>query len=416
MTALGPLPAYWQVVRLGEVAETKSGGTPDRKRDEYFGGQIPWVKSGELRDAAIEFTEESLTELGLLNSSARIFPKGTLLVAMYGATTGKVGLLKINAATNQAVCAIFPHKEMSSEYLFYTFIRRRDELLTERYGGAQPNISQTVLKNFPIPLPPLPEQRAIAHVLRAVQRAQEASERVIAALRELKRSLMRHLSTYGPVPLDRAAQVPLQETELGPLPAHWRVVRLGEVVEILDHIRIPLNEKERQRRKGIYPYCGANGILDFIDDYLFDGEFVLLAEDEGYWGACEQSAYIMQGKFWVNNHAHVLKGIPDKLDNWFLMHVLHWMDISMFISGTTRGKLSQGVMRNLPIPLPPLSEQREIARILQAVDRGLAAEEAQVRAAQELFRSLLHQLMSARRQLPASFVARVRQEEPRVSV
>ncbi|GIV84773.1 MAG: hypothetical protein KatS3mg052_1780 [Candidatus Roseilinea sp.] len=192
-TQLGPLPAHWQVVRLGEVAETKSGGTPDRKRDEFFGGRIPWIKSGELRDAAIEFTEESLTESGLLNSSARIFPKGTLLMAMYGATTGKVGLLKINAATNQAVCAIFPHNEMSSEYLFYMFIYRRDELLTERYGGAQPNISQTILKHFLIPLPPLPEQQEIARILQAVDRRIEAEEAYARAAQELFRSLLREL-------------------------------------------------------------------------------------------------------------------------------------------------------------------------------------------------------------------------------
>lgn len=194
-TELGPIPAHWQVVRLGEVTETKSGGTPDRNRAEYFGGPILWVKSGELKDNIVEHTEERLTEMGLLNSSAKVFPKGTLLVAMYGATAGKVGILKADAATNQAICAIFPFETLLSEYLFYVFIYRRDELLNERYGGAQPNISQTVLKNFPIPLPPLSEQREIARILQVVDRRIAAEEAWVRAVEHLFRSLLHKLMT-----------------------------------------------------------------------------------------------------------------------------------------------------------------------------------------------------------------------------
>jgi type I restriction enzyme S subunit len=254
--------------------------------------------------------------------------------------------------------------------------------------------------NISIPLPPLPEQRAIAHVLRAVQRAKEATEGVIAALKELKKSLMQHLFTYGPVPVTERERVPLQETEIGPIPARWRVVRLGEVVEIHDKLRIPLSDKQRQSRKGIYPYCGANGVLDYIDDYLFEGEFVLLAEDGGYWGKFESSAYIMKGRFWVNNHAHVLRAIEKYAINGFLLYMLNFMDISVFISGTTRGKLTQGVLKNLPIPLPSLAEQCEIARMLQAVDAKIAAEERRRAALEELFKTLLHALMSGRMRVP----------------
>jgi type I restriction enzyme S subunit len=216
---------------------------------------------------------------------------------------------------------------------------------------------------------------------------------------------MRHLFTYGPVPLDQADQVPMQETDIGPIPAHWQVVRLGEVVGILDSKRVPLNAVQRNRMKGGYPYCGANGILDYVSDYLFDGEYVLLAEDGGYWGPFESSAYVMRGKFWVNNHAHVIQAIAELSDNRFLVDVLNYSDLEPYISGTTRGKLNQGVLKNIPIPLPPLSEQREIARILQAVDRKIEAEEARKQALEALFKTLLHELMTARRRLPANFVA-----------
>ncbi len=137
-------------------------------------------------------------------------------------------------------------------------------------------------------------------------------------------------------------------------PSHWRLDRLGNVVTVHDKVRVPLSEPERQKRRGSYPYCGANGILDHIDGYLFDGEFVLLAEDGGYWEAFANSAYLMQGRFWVNNHAHVIKARPGILDNEYLVYRLNYQDLTPYISGTTRGKLNQGVMVEIPIRVPPI--------------------------------------------------------------
>ena len=117
-----------------------------------------------------------------------------------------------------------------------------------------------------------------------------------------------------------------KETEIGKIPKDWEVKRLGEVVEIHDKERIPLSELQRREMKSNprYPYCGANGIIDYIDDYIFDGEFVLLAEDGGYWGPSESSAYIMRGKFWANNHVHVLKSIDGVINSVYLCNSLNY--------------------------------------------------------------------------------------------
>jgi type I restriction enzyme S subunit len=104
----------------------------------------------------------------------------------------------------------------------------------------------------------------------------------------------------------------LISTEIGVLPENWEIVRLGDAVEVHDSKRIPLSEMERANRKGIYPYCGANGIIDYIDEYIFDGEYILLAEDGGAYGKFENTAYLMNGKFWVNNHAHIMRAINYK--------------------------------------------------------------------------------------------------------
>ena len=107
------------------------------------------------------------------------------------------------------------------------------------------------------------------------------------------------------------------------LPAGWVWKRLGEIVDNYDNERIPLKSEDRQKRKGIYPYCGANGIIDYIDGFLYDGEYLLLAEDGGYWGTGENSAYLMRGKFWVNNHAHILQAKKNLGENAFLMKILN---------------------------------------------------------------------------------------------
>ena len=119
MNTAQALPDGWQVVSLGEIAEIRAGGTPDRGRSDYFGGGIPWVKSGELRDRVVDSFEETISDEGLANSAATIFPKGTVCIALYGATVGKLGILGIDAATNQAVCGIKLPEEINRLFIYY---------------------------------------------------------------------------------------------------------------------------------------------------------------------------------------------------------------------------------------------------------------------------------------------------------
>lgn len=153
-------------VKLSSVAKTSSGGTPARGNRNYYGGNIAWIKSGELPDGEIYFSEETITEEGLQYSSAKLFPIDTLLIAMYGATVGKLGILTFPAATNQAVCAITPTNSLDKNYLFYWLLNIRNNLIKASFGGAQPNISQTVIQNLVVPLPLITKQRQIAARLR----------------------------------------------------------------------------------------------------------------------------------------------------------------------------------------------------------------------------------------------------------
>ncbi len=146
---------------LGNIFKTTSGGTPSRKKPEFYLGNIPWVKSGELENNIIYGTEERITEDAIKNSSAKIFPAGTLLIALYGATIGKLAFLGIKATTNQAVCGIFDNGVILSKYMYYFLLFRRQKLIQSGMGGAQPNISQDIVRKQPFPIIPLPKQRAI---------------------------------------------------------------------------------------------------------------------------------------------------------------------------------------------------------------------------------------------------------------
>lgn len=157
----------WKKEPLGKICKTTSGGTPSRKNQSYYqNGTIPWVKSGELENNIITTSEEFITEEGLLNSSAKIFPAGTLLIALYGATIGKLAFLGIDAATNQAVCGIFQNENVSLKYLYYYLLFQRPNLIKQVVGGAQPNISQTILKKLEISYPDsiTEQQRIVARI------------------------------------------------------------------------------------------------------------------------------------------------------------------------------------------------------------------------------------------------------------
>jgi type I restriction enzyme S subunit len=175
------------------------------------------------------------------------------------------------------------------------------------------------------------------------------------------------------------------------IPIGWTCKSLGDLVEFLDHRRIPVRAKERERRRGPYPYYGANGQIDSINGYLFDEPLVLLAEDGGFFGSKEHSiAYKIEGKSWVNNHAHVLRPARE-IDIDYLRWVLSYYDVGPFLSGSTRFKLTKTDASRIPIPLPLSSiNQRKIANILQRADNL----KQRRRQANELTRRLLGAVFS----------------------
>jgi type I restriction enzyme S subunit len=167
----------------------------------------------------------------------------------------------------------------------------------------------------------------------------------------------------------------------------WQIKPIGELCDVLDHLRKPVTKRDRVAGK--YPYYGATGILDYVDDYLFDEPLVLVGEDGAKWASGESTAFAVEGKVWVNNHAHVLR--PHRnilLDNW-LIHFLNHSDLIEFVSGLTVPKLNQGNLREIKVPIPPLPEQKRIVGILDEVFEGIATAKANVEKNLQNARALL---------------------------
>jgi len=397
MTEIGPIPEHWQVVRLGEAITYQKGRKPEVLGEEPLPGSLPYLTAEYFRTGqAKQFLSEGDFKHNIICESSDI------ALIWDGSNAGDTftGLKGVLAST---MVRIRPDaSKLDHVFAFFYLKTRFDELNNQTTGSTIPHVNKNVFENLLIPLPPLSEQRAIAQVLRTVQRAKEATERVIQATRELKKSLMRHLFTYGPVPLAEADRVPLKETEIGPIPEHWEVVRLGEVMQLRSEVVDPdkvsllryigLEHIEpgyiRLKRWGQATEVRSAKARFYPNDVLYGKlrpylDKVVLAE---FGGVCSTDILVLKP----------LDGVSAE----FIANLLHTLPVIEYAVSTTTGvnhpRTSWGALRNLGITLPPLPEQREIARILQAVDQKIQAEERRKQALEELFKTLLSHLMTGK--------------------
>jgi len=199
-TEIGLIPESWEVCKVGDVAKIQSGGTPTREvAENWSGGTIPWVKTGEINYCVIQDTEEKITPTGLANSAARLFQKGTLLMAMYGQgiTRGRVGMLGIEAATNQACASITPtdEKRISSVFLYYFFEYHYEDLRKLGHGANQRNMNAALIRSFPLTFPKPDEQAAVVTIFESLDEKRILHERKRTQLQDLFRTLLHELMT-----------------------------------------------------------------------------------------------------------------------------------------------------------------------------------------------------------------------------
>ena len=230
------------------------------------------------------------------------------------------------------------------------------------------------------------EQRKIAACLGSLDARLAAEDRKLAALARHKRGLLQQL-----FPREGQTRPHLRFPEFRDA-GEWRYEHLEELCEVLNNRRQPITSSDRQ--SGPFPYYGASGIVDYVDGFIFDETLVLVGEDGAKWAAFEETAFLAFGKYWVNNHAHVLK--PYAVNMTFLVTYLFLLDLEGFVSGAAPPKLTLGNLRKIPIALPPeAEEQTRIAACLSTLDARLAAQARKIDALRTHKRGLMQQLFPA---------------------
>ena len=236
------IPEKWKWAKLGTIGRWKAGGTPLRSHPEYFqNGHIPWLKTGDLTDGVIESVEEYITEEAIANSSTHINPIGSVLIAMYGATIGKLGILRFPCATNQACCACDVNMQICDRwYLFYFLLSQRDAFIAQGAGGAQPNISRTKIVNYWIPLPPPDEQIRIVvkikQLFEQIDRAEKAYNELSGPLSERFRQLCLEQAIQGKLVPQLESEPKVKQIGEVPedvpfdIPEKWAWIQLGELI------------------------------------------------------------------------------------------------------------------------------------------------------------------------------------------
>lgn len=362
----------WEYKKLGEVLETTSGGTPSKSHKEYYeGGTIPWLRSGEVSKGDIYDAELYITEEGLKKSSAKLFPIDTVLIAMYGATVGQVGILKSTMCTNQAICGILPNKDFHPNFLKYVLLANKKNYLKQAIGGAQPNISQQVIKSTYIPIVKFSEQESVVSELDKINELIRLKKEQLKDFDNLAQSLFYEM--FGdPV-----------ENEKG-----WDVKKLDNVCNITSSKRIFADE---YTNTGIPFYRSkevierSKGLPISVELFISEERYNEIKEKFGVpkIGDILITAVGTIGKIWAidtdnkfyfkDGNLVWLKDIDNQLANsCFFRRLLEYL-IEEYkktnANGAAYNALTIAKLKLMSCPLPPLPLQRLFALRIEQIER-----------------------------------------------
>lgn len=383
------------------VAKQLGGGTPPRQIAKYWNGSIPWASVKDFEDGgdSILSTQESITEAGLLASASNLIPAGTPLVCTRMAV-GRSARAPMSLAINQDVKALTPAPGTSSDYLLKLLQLIQPRAEAAAVGSTVKGIRIRDYLAIAVPMAPNPEQVWITKILDTLDTTIRHTEAIIEKLKQVKQGLLHDLLTRGidangelRPPQSQALHL-YKDSPLGWIPNKWDAVAVSDLAENLDGRRLPI--KETERRPGICPYYGASGIIDWVESYILDGDFVLLGEDgENLVSRNLPLAFRVTGKIWVNNHAHIYEP-REGVDIRFLVEVLEAKDYGPWVSGSAQPKLTQNALERIRLQRPPPHEQVEIADRLEASATRIAAERVEMLKLQRLKSGLMDDLLNGR--------------------
>ncbi len=394
----------WKEIKLKElISEMGDGGTPSTLDEGNFGGDIPWVVVDDVR-SEIYSTKDSLTEQGFKSCSAKMWDVGTIILTT-GATIGKVGIAKVPLCTKQGITGIVCNEHANNLFIRYWLEANEEQLIRYAQGTTFKEIRTRPLGNLKIRIPnpftkeSVTEQSAIAAILSKVDEAIASVQGSISAAERLKKSLMQNLLTGRMKPdgtLRKEDEFYVDE-KFGKVPVGWEVKKVSEIAENLDNLRKPIKSIDRDIIKGKIPYYGAAGIVDYINDYLFDGTYLLFGEDgENLLSRKLPQAFIVKGKFWVNNHAHILR-VYDEFDINLIVNILESKKYDNVVYGSAQPKINKSDLNRIKIIIPKdIDEQKRISKSITTIDIEISTKQNKIAVLERLKKSLMQNLLTGK--------------------
>ena len=311
------------------------------------------------------------------NTFSKGFKMGQLLFGRRRAYQKKMSIAPCDGICSGDITVIAAKPEKILPELLPFYLRTDaffDFAMRGSGGSLSPRVKWSHIAGYEFDLPPLDEQRKLADLLWAANELKEKYKKAIAATDEMLKAKFREM--FG--------ECGVQSAESG--------VRLEDVVDVMDDKREPLNDAVRSTMKEgyLYPYYGANGVVDYINKYLTDDTLLCIAEDCGAYGPGEDSAYIIRGKSWVNNHAHLVKPKEGCCLIEFLQVQFRIADLRSYISGTTRQKLTQSKLRSIMCVCPPLALQQQFVEIARKADETKAALKKSINDVEQVIKGLIN--------------------------
>ena len=402
----------WKSERLGDLFETGSGTTPLSTNAIYYEGNINWLLTGDLNDGIIRDTSKKISDKALKDySTLKMYPKRSVVIALYGATIGKLGFLEIKSTTNQACCVLFNSQSMQQDYLFYNLLFSKNRILALAVGGGQPNISQNIIKNFIVSFPTsLTEQKKIASILSTIDSSITQTEQLIAKYKNIKQGLMHDLLTYG---IDQNGTIrdphthSFVEKNGMMVPEEWEAKRIDEISEVN-----PNREKEipsivsfvamgdvsenaklmspkltelRLVKNGFTPFKRGDILVAKITPCFENGKGAFLNELYTEYGFGSTEFHVLRSKinaYFLYSHT---TSIPfrNKLS-------------SQMTGSAGQQRVSTDAIRTYKIGIPSKIEQQKIAEILETQDNLIESEQTNLAKLQKLKQGLMQDLLTGK--------------------
>jgi len=401
-TELGVIPSDWSVKSIGQFCSVSSGGTPNREIRGYWNGEIPWVTTALIDGNEISEALEFITERGLSGSSAKWFPRNTILMAMYGQgkTRGKVGILAIDATINQACAGIIVNSEDREEYVFYYLRSAYERIRDLSNAGGQENLSGSIVRDIKVPLPSLGEQAAITKALSDSDALINSLEKLINKKRSIKTAAMQQLLTGkkrlpGFDKHSNGKAKGTKQTELGEIPEDWEHVELGS----LTHIKTGSMNNQDKSSDGIYPFYVRSQNVERINSYSYDCEAILIPGE----GNIGKIFHYVKGKFDAHQRVYVIRDFSESCSAKYLFYYL-----KQYFGGHAMENSVKATVDSLRLPtfvgfnvLKPKSkdEQDAVAEVLSNLDQELATLEKRLKKTQQIKQAVMKELLTGRTRL-----------------